>query len=197
MKLVLKIINFLIAFILSIILIQKLVPFFTSNSQLKVLVGETLFACAALFWFTIFHKYWDREDLKNSVLFPKSGIVFFLFWGLLFGSCLIFLTFAISISTGVLRVTYLSIKGMELTKIIFISIAATVLTAFWEELAFRGFILKKLITGIGPHRACLLVALIFGFLHLLSPVKSINIVISTIFAGLLLNYAFLYCENPG
>ena len=68
-------------------------------------------------------------------------------------------------------------------------------TAFWEELAFRGFILNNLEKIIGKHAASIIVALIFGLLHLLSPLKSIFIVISTFFAGLLLNYAFFAKRN--
>jgi membrane protease YdiL (CAAX protease family) len=158
-------------------------------------VSETLFACFVLAWFIIILKFWDRGSLKHSVLCPRTSIVFSLLRGLFFGFCLIFITYAISRSTGVLAVKHHPIEGVEFVRILFVSIVATAFTAFWEELAFRGFILKKLLTGIGRHQSCLLVALIFGLLHLLSPVKSVNIVISTVFSGLLLNYAFLYSEN--
>lgn len=195
MRLALKIISFLMALILLIILIQKTAPLIAGNTQFYVLVSEAMLAVVVLVLFIIFVKFWDRENLKNSVLVPKSNIALFLLWGLLFGFCLITITYVISRSTGVLMVKHKSIEGMAFARIIFLSIVATAFTAFWEELAFRGFILKKLMTGIGKHQACILVALIFGSLHLLSPVKSVNIVMSTICSGLLLNYAFLYSEN--
>ena len=195
MKPVLKIFSFLVVLILSIILVQKTVPLITGNAQMKVLAGEALFACLVFFWFVIFIKFWDREALKDSVLFPKSNTVPFLFWGLILGFCLILITYVISRVTGILSVEYHSNEGMRLAGYIIISIVATAFTAFWEELAFRGFILKNLIAVVGRHRACILVALIFGCLHLLSPVKSVNIVISTVFSGLLLNYAFMYSDN--
>ena len=195
MKTALKICSFLTALILTVILIKKAVPLITDDAQIKVLVSETLFACTVFVWFIVFVKLWDRERLRDSALFPESSIVFFLSWGLTFGFCLIFITYAVSRSTGALIAAYHPLEGIGPGKFIVISVLSTAFAAFWEELAFRGFLLKKLMAGVGRHKACLIVALIFGLLHLLSPVKSVNIVISTIFSGLLLNYAFLYSEN--
>ncbi len=68
-------------------------------------------------------------------------------------------------------------------------------TAIWEEVVFRGIVLDNLSKVIGPNLGSIVVALIFGLMHLLSPVKSWQMILSTIFAGLLLNYAYLNSQN--
>jgi membrane protease YdiL (CAAX protease family) len=66
--------------------------------------------------------------------------------------------------------------------------------ALAEELAFRGFPLRRLARALGPWRATGLLALLFGMVHLMNPNASVFGLVNVALAGVWLSVAFF---SPG
>ena len=155
------------------------------------LVREMVTCGIVIISFLIFSRFWDKESYNNNIISRGKGK--FLFWvkGFIIGGVMIGLTTLILILTGWIKTEYNN-PSRALITFPFITM---VFTAFWEELVFRGYALNKLQNIIGKHAAAVAIALIFALLHLLSPLSSFAIVISTFLSGLLLNYAFIKTQN--
>jgi membrane protease YdiL (CAAX protease family) len=63
--------------------------------------------------------------------------------------------------------------------------------ALAEEVAFRGYAFRRLIEGIGPVAATIVVSLLFGLGHVLNPGATWASTLVTILAGVLLSIAWL------
>ena len=190
----LKIIIFLLITISGIIVFQETLKGI-ENKSLHLLIRESGSFVIAFAVFAMFIIFIDRKKLNESVLFIKKGKLRYFLIGTAVGVLMIIVTTFILTSGGWIKLTLLPENQKIWPVFIIASLTTMLFTAFWEELVFRGFVLKNLREIIGPHPASILVACIFGLLHLLSPLKSVTIVISTIFSGLLLNYAFLKTNN--
>ena len=65
------------------------------------------------------------------------------------------------------------------------------LAALAEEVAFRGYPFQRLIEAVGPTAATILMALLFGVLHIWNTDASLISILVTMFAGVLLSVAYL------
>jgi hypothetical protein len=103
--------------------------------------------------------------------------------------------------------------GMVVLAVIPMAIAGTLHTHFWtqprafsllllnlvtlaiaalaEEVAFRGYSYRRLIEGIGPVAATILMSLLFGLGHVLNPSATWASTLVTVLAGVLLSIAWL------
>lgn len=77
----------------------------------------------------------------------------------------------------------------------FISLGLMLLVAFYEELAFRGYILNNLMESIHPLLALLISALIFALFHGTNPNASVLSILNVFLAGILLGINFIYTRN--
>ncbi|MBN1183657.1 MAG: CPBP family intramembrane metalloprotease [Bacteroidales bacterium] len=155
--------------------------------EIKIITREAITCLIVLLAFILFSKYWDRVKSKDSILLKEKSKGVQWIKGCVLGIIMIALTSLILILAGWINVERLG-KSFKFALLPFITM---LFTSFWEELVFRGFALNKLKTIVGKHTSAIIIALIFGLLHLLSPLKSPAIVVSTILSGLILNYAFL------
>lgn len=79
-------------------------------------------------------------------------------------------------------------RAFELAAINLLTLAVAALA---EEIAFRGFPFRRLIDAIGPVKATIIMAFLFGALHLLNPDATWTSTLITILAGVLFSIAWL------
>ena len=79
-------------------------------------------------------------------------------------------------------------RSYELAVINLLTLGAAALA---EEIAFRGFPYRRLIEAIGPVKATVIMAFLFGALHLLNPDATWVSTLITMLAGVLLSIAWL------
>jgi membrane protease YdiL (CAAX protease family) len=72
--------------------------------------------------------------------------------------------------------------------------AGLVVAALTEELAFRGYPLRRLAGAVGPWGATLLLSVPFGLLHLNNPNATVFSTVNVVLAGVWLSFAFF---SPG
>ncbi len=75
--------------------------------------------------------------------------------------------------------------------------AGLVVAALTEELAFRGYPLRRLADAVGPWAAILLLAVPFGLLHLKNPNATVFSTVNVILAGAWLSFAFFSYGGMG
>ncbi len=68
--------------------------------------------------------------------------------------------------------------------------AALVVAALFEELAFRGYPLRRLTEAVGPWPAMIALAVPFGLVHLGNPSATLFSTVNVILAGVWLSFAF-------
>lgn len=186
----LKIILLIALVIIGVMVIPQIVAGI-EFAPLKNLSSELMAFLITLGFFALFTQYWDKIPLSKSVLLKEKGKLTSWAKGCLIGIVMIGITIPVLIIPGWINIERTS---MSFAAMIFPFITM-LFAAFWEELLFRGWALNKLQFIVGKHAAAIVIALIFASLHLLSPLSSPQIVISTFFSGLLLNYAFLQKQS--
>jgi membrane protease YdiL (CAAX protease family) len=75
--------------------------------------------------------------------------------------------------------------------LLFLNLITLAVGALAEEVAFRGYAFRRLIEGIGPVAATIVLSLLFGLGHLLNPGATWASTLVTILAGVLLSIAWL------
>jgi hypothetical protein len=75
--------------------------------------------------------------------------------------------------------------------LLLLNLATLAVAALAEEVAFRGYSYRRLIEGIGPVAATILMSLLFGVGHLLNPSATWASTLVTVLAGVLLSIAWL------
>ena len=109
--------------------------------------------------------------------------------GMLLGATLVALCVAVVALLGRYRAELLPVEGMALRLggILWVGLTAAAL----EEVAFRGYPFQTLIRAIGPLGATLLLAVLFGFIHLANPHASATGFTTTALVSVLLSLAYL------
>jgi membrane protease YdiL (CAAX protease family) len=74
---------------------------------------------------------------------------------------------------------------------ILLTLAALTISAFSEELVFRGYPLQVLMKGLGPWGAIALLSFLFGLLHWQNPGATGMSVLGTVLAGVALSVAYV------
>jgi membrane protease YdiL (CAAX protease family) len=75
-----------------------------------------------------------------------------------------------------------TLRSIEL---IFVNLAALLVAALAEEVAFRGFPFRRLVDATGPITATLVTAIVFGLVHLSNPDPTLISTLITMLAGVL------------
>lgn len=166
-----------------------------SVKVLRIVATESAMAFGVVALFAFFTKKIDGNTLSQSALrIGRSPIKYFVA-GAVTGGCMFCAVMFLLVATNS-AVVCLNTEAAGLHyPFIVAMIAAVLCTAFWEEAVFRGYILPGLLKQYGVNVSCITVGIIFGGLHLLSPVKSPMMVLSTFFSGTLLSYAFISSGN--
>ena len=190
----LKMTSFVGIVILTSILLNLCRPFmpFGKNINRLFLEGGALAVIFSSYY--LFMTKWDKIPFSSLSIYLMKGRLRLLCYGFLLGAVLLTTVFVLNYLFHSIAPTYLNMSVNTCAGIVLFFIA-TLFTAMWEEISFRGYLLQKLSETIGIHSSCSIIALCFGLLHLLSPLSSYQIVISTFLSGMLLNYAYFYSGN--
>jgi hypothetical protein len=76
-------------------------------------------------------------------------------------------------------------------RLVFLNLATLAIAALAEEVAFRGYPFRSLISAVGPTSATIIMALLFGVVHMLNEDATWISVFITVLAGVLLSLVWL------
>lgn len=145
----------------------------------------------------IFRRYMDDKSLQSLGLNLDSN-VFKFFMGLIWGAVLITLVFDINIFLGNLAAKSYAWESYSWTQIfLFLSNAVfyLLISAFMEELVFRGYILQNLIEGLNVYLAVGISSLTFALLHIINAGFNILGILNIFLFGIILSLLYLYSRN--
>lgn len=168
----------------------KALPFARNINRL-ISEGFTVVVVIVLYY--LFMVKWSKIPLSKLNILPSVQHLAMLGYGTLIGSVLLLVVFFIIKSFGAISIS--ALDSLNISHSVFILFVTMLFAAIWEEVAFRACILQMLSDSIDVHSSCIVVASSFGLLHLLSPLSSPQIVISTFTSGMLLGYAYFYAGN--
>ncbi len=168
----------------------------TRSEQYLDLIYTFLLTTGILLQFWFYTTKWDKIPFGKSCLFPQKNIRKYFLIGLLIGVGLFLIPKVLDV---ILFTTEIDLKPLLQPRIylfMLVLIVAQFLSAFSQELVFRGYVLNQLTPKIGTHLSSILVAILFWVMHLPSPDETGLFQITTLLGGgLFLNYAFLASKN--
>lgn len=137
-----------------------------------------------------FCRFLDRSSLRELDL-QGRGWLSRMAAGWSLGTLLQFLVFLVLLLAGWLTVRQAPWQPLEFA----VSVLAWIVISFNEELAFRGYILQRLMPGVGVPAAVILSSLVFAAVHVLNPNVQVLAIASIFVAGLLLATAYLVSRS--
>jgi membrane protease YdiL (CAAX protease family) len=137
-----------------------------------------------------FRKVFDRRSFF-SLGFEVKGYKKDFIIGFVIGFC------AIALGHVCLRLSgHLQVTAYDFDPIILLGyFCLFVLVAFYEELVFRGYILKNLLASYGPWPALLISSALFALVHYSNANSSVLGLINIMLAGLLFGVYYLHKQN--
>ncbi len=127
--------------------------------------------------------------------FRTLGISFYRGWlrellmGVAVGAGLIALVVGMLVTAGLVRLE-VAAAGVAAARFLGLS-GFILLAAAWEEVVFRGYAFQRLVESVGPLSAILVLAVLFGAVHIPNPSATPLSTANTILAGVLLAVAYL------
>ena len=190
-KVILSSIITLVALIVIDLIVFLFIPENAISTPLLFVVVGGLNILAGLITIAMFVKVIDKEDIFTSDWFSlQNGVKDFFIGGLL-GCICIFLGFLIIININWNQIEIAPLKINSLLGSFFMFLCV----AFFEELVFRGYVLRKLLERFSPAISLSLSSLIFCLLHCFNPDITILSIINIFLAGLLLGMLFIKTKN--
>ena len=191
-KVILAIItSFAIGFLFSIV-IELIIPSNSLSTPILFLVGGGHQILTGLTFIVLFVKVIDREKIITSDWFSPQNRVKEFFIGGLLGSVFIFLGFLIIIN---LNWNQVEIAPLRLN-FLFGSSFTLLCGAFFEELVFRGYVLRKLLERFSPIISLSFCSLIFSLLHgFFNDNVTLLSIVNIFLAGFLLGILFIKTKN--
>ncbi len=158
---------------------------FTFHDRPLVAIGITiLMALAGIVIYIAYGRFIERREVTELAV-QGMGKQYGL--GLLLGAALYTLCIIVLMVSGMYTVT-----GMNPLSFLIPALAMALSSSVFEELFFRGVIMKSVEDLAGSWIAIVVSSLVFGFMHLLNPAGTIEgAIYISIEAGLLLAGAFL------
>ena len=176
-----------IGFILSGMEFSDVNPEMTSEQKL-IITFCSLIGTFLLIW--IFMKFVDKEPFIKLGFQRKNRLIDFVV-GFLIG--------AIVMSSGYLLL--LSLEEIQFVHILFdtkeiiFSILLFIIVAFAEEVVFRGYVLKNLMTSFNKYVALIISSILFTIAHGLNPNIDLLSIINLFLAGIVLGSTYIYTKN--
>ena len=167
------------------------IPENTISTPLLIVIEGGCYILAGLIIIALFVKVIDKEKIFTSDwVSSQNGIKDFFIGGLL-GSICILLGFLIIVNLNWSQVEIAPLRMRFLLASFFMFLC----TVFFEELVFRGYMLRKLLVRFSPVISLSLTSLIFCLTHCLNPGITIVSIINVFLAGLLLGVLFIKTKN--
>ncbi len=159
------------------------------KSEQKLIINFcSLIGTFLIIW--IFMKFVDKEPLIKLGFQTKNRLKDFVV-GILIG--------AVVMSSGYLLLLFLEeiqfVQTLFDTKEIILSISLFIIVAIAEEVLFRGYILKNLMTSFNKYIALIVSSVIFAVMHGFNPNIDLLGLTNLFLAGILLGFSYIYTKN--
>lgn len=180
-----RILLFLLAYILCFTLIGTVLGMMTVTATMKILV---LNALVSLLLVSLFRILIDRKSMPSLGLLPitKDALL-----GLMLAIAIMGIGTLILFASGNLLWADFSFDSSNF----FLLFGFMLLVAFGEEMVYRGYLLNNLLTVTSKWAALAISALIFAVMHMSNAGINVVSIINLFIAGLLLGLNYIYTKN--
>jgi len=159
-----------------------------NESVMIVIEYSGLFIVIIMIW--LFMKFIDKQPLIE-IGFQTQGRLKEINYGILFG--LFIMAFAFVFLSAIGEIVFLS-YSLDFNQIL-LSIALFIGVSFFEEIIFRGYMLKNLLESFNPFVALLISSLFFSLIHASNPnVTSLGLC-NIFLAGIFLGVSYVFTKN--
>lgn len=159
-----------------------------NESVMIVIEYSGLFIVIIMIW--LFMKFIDKQPLIE-IGFQTQGRLKEINYGILFG--LFIMAFAFVFLSVIGEIVFLS-YSLDFNQIL-LSIALFIGVSFFEEIIFRGYMLKNLLESFNPFVALLISSLFFSLIHASNPnVTSLGLC-NIFLAGIFLGVSYVFTKN--
>jgi hypothetical protein len=159
-----------------------------NESVMIVIEYSGLFIVIIMIW--LFMKFIDKQPLIE-IGFQTQGRLKEINYGILFG--LFIMSFAFVFLSAIGEIVFLS-YSLDFNQIL-LSIALFIGVSFFEEIIFRGYMLKNLLESFNPFVALLISSLFFSLIHASNPnVTSLGLC-NIFLAGIFLGVSYVFTKN--
>ena len=190
-KVILAIITSFVLGRLFSIVIEFIIPSNSISTPILFLVGGGHQILTGLTFIVLFVKIIDREKIFTSNWFSPQNRVKDFFIGGLLGSICILLGFLMIINLNWSQVEIAPLRLYFLLSSFFTLLCG----AFFEELVFRGYVLRKLLEKFSPIISLSFCSLIFCLLHCFNDDVTVLSIVNIFLASLLLGILFIKTKN--
>ena len=157
--------------------------------ELMIILEYTMtFFMIIMLW--AFMKYIDKEPLINIGLQVKGRLKDFNF-GLLIG--LLIMGFAYFFLLLINEIVFVNID-FNLNKVL-LSIVLFMGVSVFEEIIFRGYVLKNLLESFNPYVALFVSSLFFSLIHGANPNVTLLVLFNIFLAGIFLGASYVFTKN--
>jgi len=159
-----------------------------NESVMIIIEYSGLFIVIIMIW--LFMKFIDKQPLIE-IGFQTQGRLKEINYGILFG--LFIMAFAFVFLSTIGEIVFLS-YSLDFNQIL-LSIALFIGVSFFEEIIFRGYMLKNLLESFNPFVALLISSLFFSLIHASNPnVTSLGLC-NIFLAGIFLGVSYVFTKN--
>ena len=159
-----------------------------NESVMIIIEYSGLFIVIIMIW--LFMKFIDKQPLIE-IGFQTQGRLKEINYGILFG--LFIMAFAFVFLSTIGEIVFLS-YSIDFNQIL-LSIALFIGVSFFEEIIFRGYMLKNLLESFNPFVALLISSLFFSLIHASNPnVTSLGLC-NIFLAGIFLGVSYVFTKN--
>ena len=159
-----------------------------NESVMIIIEYSGLFIVIIMIW--LFMKFIDKQPLIE-IGFQTQGRLKEINYGILFG--LFIMAFAFVFLSTIGEIVFLS-YSLDFNQIL-LSIALFIGVSFFEEIIFRGYMLKNLLESFNPFIALLISSLFFSLIHASNPnVTSLGLC-NIFLAGIFLGVSYVFTKN--
>ena len=159
-----------------------------NESVMIIIEYSGLFIVIIMIW--LFMKFIDKQPLIE-IGFQTQGRLKEINYGILFG--LFIMAFAFVFLSTIGEIVFLS-YSLDFNQIL-LSIALFIGVSFFEEIIFRGYMLKNLLESFNPFVALLISSLFFSLIHASNPnVTSLGLC-NIFLAGIFLGVSCVFTKN--
>jgi len=159
-----------------------------TSEQHLIVSFFSLLGTFLLLW--IFMKYVNKEKFINLGFSIKNRLKDFNV-GLILGAVIMIIGYLLLLFLGEIHFKEIRFDGKE----IIISVLIFILVAFSEEVIFRGYILRNLMTSFNKYVALIISSLFFSVIHGFNPSFDLFSFFDLFLAGVLLGVSYIYTKN--
>ncbi len=161
-----------------------------TGSNVSLLFSSAAMLAAAILVTWIFCKFIHHETLADI------GLGFFterwkdLLSGMLYGVAAVAIGFSVCYAAG-----FIGVKEIQFSTTMLVSLAMFILVAFNEEIMFRGYVLRRFMSGYNKYAALVISSILFMLMHGFNGNITFLGLFNIFLAGVLLGMYYIHQQN--